>query len=95
MDTSSNHVLKFHVTAIAPLFTDKVGSFNQVCQIELNMNLRLKLTNNISFRQSPESNRLANCSILSQEFPSSIQKVIDNISDIEKVLSGMDFQRNN
>lgn len=95
MDTSLNHILKFHITAMAPFFTNKTGSFDQVYQIELDMNLYLKVSNNCDSLQSAESNNKNDPLVFGQELPSSIMRIINDVSNIEKVLSGVDFQQNN
>ena len=95
MDTSLDQVMTVHIAGMTPIFEDSLGDFRQLCQLELDIKLRLKVIDTANNPETISSIHNPDTSMLLRRLPSSIQTVIDDVLGIEDTMNGHSCLLNN
>ncbi len=88
----SKYILKLYVLGHSTKYEDTIKNLKQLCDKELRGQYEIKIVDLLENPHLAEDDKIVACPTLIKELPSPIKRVIGDLSDIEKILLGLDLQ---
>ncbi len=88
---SDKCVLKVYVTGLTPKIERPIMNLKKVCEERLNGKYELEVINILEHPEAADEQRILATPTLVKSLPEPVRRVIGDISDIEKVMVGLDL----
>ncbi len=85
-------LLKLYVTGKTPRSERAMANLHRICQEDLQGQYELSIIDVLEQPQLAEDEKILATPTLTKELPLPLRKIIGDLSDIEKVLLGLDLQ---
>ncbi len=89
---SNKMLLKLYVTGKTPRSERAIANLRRICQEDLQDQYELSIIDVLERPQLAEEEKILATPTLTKELPPPLRKIIGDLSDIEKVLLGLDLQ---
>ena len=89
---SNKMLLKLYVTGKTPRSERAIANLRRICQEDLQDQYELSIIDVLEQPQLAEDEKILATPTLTKELPPPLRKIIGDLSDIEKVLLGLDLQ---
>ncbi len=86
-------ILKLYVTGKSPKSESAITNLRNLCDKQLDGEYEIRIVDVLERPQLAENERIIATPTLIRELPPPIRKIIGDLTDIEKVLLGLDLQR--
>ena len=89
---SNKMLLKLYVTGKTPRSERAIANLRRICQEDMQDQYELSIIDVLERPQLAEEEKILATPTLTKELPPPLRKIIGDLSDIEKVLLGLDLQ---
>ncbi len=89
---SNKMLLKLYVTGKTPRSERAIANLRRICQEDLQGQYDLSIIDVLERPQLAEEEKILATPTLTKELPPPLRKIIGDLSDIEKILLGLDLQ---
>ncbi|MBD3232899.1 MAG: circadian clock protein KaiB [candidate division Zixibacteria bacterium] len=86
-------ILKLYVTGKTPKSESAITNLRYLCEKQLDGEYEIRIIDVLERPQLAENEKIIATPTLIRELPPPIRKIIGDLTDIEKVLLGLDLQR--
>ena len=87
------YVLRLYVTGMTPRSTDAVATIKAICEEHLHGRYDLEVIDIYQHPQLAKDEQIIAVPTLVKELPAPLRRLIGNLSDVDRVLFGLDLRR--